>query len=173
MEAVAKHRPDLLAYVSSAYGIPSQLWMPEQQILSAEGVQQGDPLGPLLFCLALDKPLKDTRAKFMSGYLDDVGLGDTVLRLIKQIRRFESAATEIGLRLNQAKCEVFGIFTAMQAAWMASGLSFVIRPLEEATLLGFPIHMCGVDPALVVRRVQLEGVLPRLMKMAAHKALFS
>src|SRR5277367_5592257 len=106
MEAVAKHRPDLLAYVSSAYGAPSQLWMPELQILSAEGVQQGDPLGPLLFCLALDKPLKDIRAEFMSGYLDDVGLGDTVPRLIEQILRLESAAMEIGLRLNQqsARC---------------------------------------------------------------------
>jgi len=172
MEAVAKHRPDLLAYVSSAYGAPSQLWMPELQILSAEGVQQGDPLGPLLFCLALDKPLKDTRAEFMSGYLDDVGLGDTVPRLIEQVRRLESAAMEIGLRLNQAKCEVFGISAATRAAWLASGLGFVTRPLEEATLLGSPIHTCGVDPALVARRVQLEGVLPRLLKMAAHEAFF-
>src|SRR5277367_3649625 len=63
---------------SSAYGVPSQLSMPEPQILLAEGVQQGDLLGPLLFCLALDKPLKDTRGEFMSGYLDGIGLGDTV-----------------------------------------------------------------------------------------------
>src|SRR5277367_3746580 len=172
MEAVAKHRPDLLAYVSSAYGAPSQLWISELQILSAEGVQLGDPLGPLLCCLALNKPLKDTRAEFMSGYLDDVGLGDTVPRLIKQVRRLESAAMEIGLRLNQAKCEVFGISAATRAAWQASGLSFIIRPLEEATLLGSHIHTCGVDPALVAQRVQLEGVLPRLMKMAAHEAFF-
>ena len=59
-EAVADHCPDLLAFTESAYGSPSHLWVGEDRVIaSAEGVQQGDPLGPLLFCLALDKPLKE------------------------------------------------------------------------------------------------------------------
>ena len=59
LEAVAEHVPDLLPFANSVYGSPSQLWLDEdQQVASSEGVQQGDPLGPLLFCLALDKSLK-------------------------------------------------------------------------------------------------------------------
>ena len=66
LEAVAKHRPDLLDFVASAYGASTLLWLgDDQQISSAEGVQQGDPLGPLLFCLAMDKPLKKAQSEFV------------------------------------------------------------------------------------------------------------
>ena len=63
------------------------LWVRDSHISSAEGVQQGDPLGPLLFCLALDGPLKEVQSEFISGYLDDVGLGDTVSSLKSSILR--------------------------------------------------------------------------------------
>ena len=75
-------------------------------------MQQGDPIGPLLFRLALDGPLKGVPILFVSGYLDDVGIGDTVPRLIDQVKAFESAALAIGLRLNHAKCEVIGLSSA-------------------------------------------------------------
>jgi len=110
LEAVAEHRPDILAFTESAYGSPSQLWVGDDRIIaSAEGVQQGDPLGPLLFCLALDKPLKEARCEFTSGYLDDVALGDTVSNLIGRVLCLETAAEKIGLKLNHSKCEVFGL----------------------------------------------------------------
>ena len=57
-----------------------------------------------------------------------------------------------------------------RTAWVVSGLNFIIRPTEEATLLGSPIDARGVDPALAAKREQLEGVIPRLKKMAAHEA---
>jgi hypothetical protein len=56
-----------------------------QCIFSTEGDQHGDPLGPLLFCLALNKPLKDTRAEWIFGYLDNIGLRDKVERFIKRL----------------------------------------------------------------------------------------
>ena len=101
LEAVAAHRPDLLAFCVSAYGAPSQLWLADgRQVISDEGVQQRDPLGPLLFRIALNQPLKRTGAEFISGYLDDVGLDDTVPQLVDQIRQLEAAAGKVGLSLN-------------------------------------------------------------------------
>ena len=44
---------ELYSFIISAYGIPSHLFCGEHLIESAEGVQQGDPLGPLLFCLTI------------------------------------------------------------------------------------------------------------------------
>ena len=171
--AVAEHRPDLLAFIESSYGSPSHLWVGEDHVIaSAEGVQQGDPLGPLLFCLALDKPLKETRCEFTSGYLDDVALGDTVSNLIERIRALEIAAEQIGLQLNHSKCEVFGISPSTRGQWADSGLNFISRPVEEASLLGSPIHPCGTDSALEARREQLRNILPRLYKLTAHEALF-
>jgi hypothetical protein len=172
-EAVAEHRPDLLAFTESAYGSPSHLWVGVDSVIaSAEGVQQGDPLGPLLFCLALDKPLKEARCEFRSGYLDDVALGDTVANLIDRVRSLETAAEKIGLKLNHSKCEVFGLNPLTSDQWTDSGLNFIRRSVKEATLLGSPIHPSGTDPALVARREQLEQILPRLYKLTAHEALF-
>lgn len=51
LAAVEEYIPDLLPFVYSVYCSPSYLRWGEEVLLSSEGVQQGDPLGPLLFCL--------------------------------------------------------------------------------------------------------------------------
>ena len=114
----------------------------------AEGVQQGDPLGPLLLCLALDEQLKTVRCEFVSGYLDDVGMGDTVQSLIDQIRCIEAAASSIGLQLNHAKCEIIGLSPSQRSLWESSGLQFLPRSVEDASLLGAPLSLKGTDKAL-------------------------
>ena len=79
-EAVALHAPSLLGYVDSAYGAATTLKLGEHVIESAEGVQQGDPLGPLLFCLTIQPLLRNIQSEFVSGYLDDIGLGGVLFR---------------------------------------------------------------------------------------------
>ena len=59
-----------------------------------------------------------------------------------------------------------------QEAWNNSGLDFLRRPIEEASLLGAPLHINGVDAALSAKRIQLEDVAKRLNKLAAHEAFF-
>jgi hypothetical protein len=172
LEAVAQHRPDLLEFVLAAYGTPSILWVGDSHIMSAEGVQQGDPLGPLLFCLALDGPLKGILAEFVSGYLDDVGVGDTVTRLIEQVRALEAAAARIGLRLNHDKCEIIGLDPSQRQLWSSAGLNFMERSVDESVLLGSPLSLAGVDTALSQSRTQLERVRTRLLKLSAHEAFF-
>ena len=151
-----------------------QLWLEDgQQVASAaQGVQQGDPLGSLLFSLALNKLLRDAGAEFVSGFLDDIGLGDTVPRLVEQIRRLECAANKIGLQLSHHKCKIFDLSGASRLTSFKPGLNFVIRPVEEASLLGSPVHSHGVEPALAARSEQLERVLPRLGMMAGHETFF-
>eukprot|EP00760_Papus_ankaliazontas_P005851 PhM_4_TR1278/c2_g2_i6/m.84592 len=46
---VADHFPELVGYFSAAYCAPTSLFFGDGVILSRAGVQQGDPLGPLLF----------------------------------------------------------------------------------------------------------------------------
>ena len=62
-----------LAY--SAYRFPSFLFYGNSTILSAEGVQQGDPLGPLLFCLGIHDLISSLQSQFRVFYLDDGTLG--------------------------------------------------------------------------------------------------
>ena len=52
LEATCDLAPEIFPFVYS-YSSHSHLLWDDRLILSAEGVQQGDPLGPLLFCLTL------------------------------------------------------------------------------------------------------------------------
>ena len=51
LEEVGQHFPSILAWVSFCYGNPSKLRFRSKFLESSRGVQQGDPLGPLRFCL--------------------------------------------------------------------------------------------------------------------------
>eukprot|EP00731_Ephydatia_muelleri_P028492 Em0020g136a len=55
MDQCATYFPELLPWVSWCYGSHTSLWHPMGQISSQTGVQQGDPLGPMLFALVLQK----------------------------------------------------------------------------------------------------------------------
>ena len=69
-----------LSYCPShlSYGIPSKLWLDNETLPSEEGVQQGDPLGPLLFYLKIQLLLTGCKCQLVAGYLDNVGLSDMV-----------------------------------------------------------------------------------------------
>ena len=172
LEAVSRLRPDLLEFVFSAYGETSHLWTGDTVMKSAEGVQQGDPLGPLLFCLTLDAPLKSVQSEYATAYLDDVGMGDTVPRLIEHMRAFEVAASSVGLHLNQPKCEIVGLDESQRPAWETSGFSFVVRPTEESTFLGSPLTVSGTSNSLAECRHQLVKGRSRLLLMQAHEAFY-
>ena len=75
LAAVSALAPTLLPFVHSAYSSPSSLFWDGRSLLSAEGVQQGDPLGPLLFCLTLYQLHSRVKSEFCVLYLDDVTLG--------------------------------------------------------------------------------------------------
>ena len=172
LEAVALHVPELLAFTKSAYGAPSILQFGGEQVLSEEGVQQGDPLGPLFFSLALNGPLQGLGGEFIAGYLDDVSVGGRVSEVSSEVVEFETQAAAIGLRLNHTKCEVIGLSRESRSAWLASGLSFMQRDPENATLLGAPLHAQRIDQAIEEKCEALQLAMARLKHMSAHEAIF-
>ena len=50
----------------------------DRTLQSAEGVQQGDPLGPLLFCLSIQHIVTQLESELALFYLDDGTLGANV-----------------------------------------------------------------------------------------------
>ena len=100
--------PQLKTWFELCYGQPSYLLVQNQKpIQSARGVQQGDPLGPFLFALALQPLLKEIAKNgncCVMAYLDDVyicGKPDDVAFAIKELLRM---AQQIGLSCNKNKC---------------------------------------------------------------------
>ena len=106
LEAVASSLPEACAYVYSSSAASSNLIFGNHVVESSEGVQQGDPLGPLLFCLAIHPLLTECTSELRIGYLDDITLGGETLSVANEIVRLRDGAAEMGLFLNERKCEV-------------------------------------------------------------------
>ena len=90
------------------------LFHPMGTISSETGVQQGDPLGPLFFCLVLHKLVatiaSDKEASHLlyhKWYMDDgvvAGTRDAVARVIAIIKE---QGPHLGLFIKDPKCELF------------------------------------------------------------------
>ena len=95
LEAVAQHIPAIHAFTYSTYAKESRLFFGGATLASAEGVQQGDPLGPLLFCLASLPLLSSCNAPLKFGYLDDFTLGGEALVVDGEVQRLRAAAVNL------------------------------------------------------------------------------
>ena len=173
IESVARHFPELLRYVISAYGATSVLRFQQCTVSSAEGVQQGDPMGPLLFCLAVHDLLSTLKSELVLGYLDDFTLADHVDTVLYDFRTLEQKAYEIGLEMNRAKCEISGHNSMTRDKFAEQGLTFKDININSVCLLGAPlIPGAAVDNVLVNKREELSLLVSRLTRMPAHDGLF-
>ena len=103
--------PGLAAYVRWAYGCASPMFSDEgtRVGISGTGVRQGDPLGPLLFAVALQPVLTEVASKFpqvtLMAYLDDVTLAGA-RRVVDEAKELLARRlADRGLRVNSSKCE--------------------------------------------------------------------
>src|SRR5664279_5123278 len=97
LEAIAKHFPELLQYAASTISSPADLQFGQFVLLSEEGAQQGDPLGPLYFCLVFKELLESLQSELILGYLDDVAVGDDAATVITDFILLETTAQNLGL----------------------------------------------------------------------------
>ena len=98
--------PELFQFVYSADQIPSSLFCGDNVLQSEEGVQQGDPLGPLLFCLTIHPLVTKLISEFKIFYRDDGTLGGSAEFVLHYLQLVEREAAELGLQLNCSKSEL-------------------------------------------------------------------
>jgi len=139
---------------------------------SAEDIQQGDPLGRLLFCAALSSILAMPCCDFVGGYLDDVTLGGPIDDLAGEVILYQTEAAKIGLELNIAKCEIIGIQYISRSAWSNSILQFLEPSHADAQLLGSTIYNPGIDKSVLNHANSFEWMCARLQLLTSHEALF-
>jgi hypothetical protein len=172
LHSVLSKAPKLLPLAHCSYRHPSLLFYGEFTIASAEGVQQGDPLGPILFCLAIHDIITSLQSEFNIFYLDDGTLGGPVEVVKADIIKLEKAASEINLFLNHDKSEIISIDEPSKASILSLSPNFTVVDPAKVTLLGSPIG--GEESLHVVwesKIEQLETLGSRLKLLQAHDAL--
>ncbi|XP_065323139.1 uncharacterized protein LOC135930286 [Gordionus sp. m RMFG-2023] len=134
-----QHFPKYWNFLNSCYGFPSLLKFGKFSIFSEEGIQQGDPLGPLLFTLGIQDFIKNLKPDFNLDlnlwYLDDGSFGGSLPNVLSAIEYVELEASKIGLSLNRKKCEI----SSLNNVVFIPPPDFKIILHEDLCLLGSPI----------------------------------
>ena len=118
-----------------------------ETILSETGVQQGDPLEPVLFALAVDEIARSVRSPVNFWYLDDAKIGGPVEGVCEDIRRIIPMLTHIGLEVSPSKPEFLSVSCHNKQSVLLAiksalpGVSLTER--EELNILGAPIKFNG------------------------------
>ena len=96
--------PEIYSFYNLAYRGTSILKFGKRLIPSL-GVQQGDPLGPLIFCLTIHPTLLLLKSEFLIGYLDDIMIGGPVASVASEIKVIIDDGIAKGMYLIVTKCE--------------------------------------------------------------------
>ena len=120
-----EHLPELYSWVQWCYTCVGELRFGSHRIGSSTGVQQGDPLGPILFSLVLLELTENLRQldgiRLSLWYLDD----GTVIGTRKAVRQLLDHlivnGPRFGLHLNLSKCEIY---------WPSGDQAFPDFPVE-------------------------------------------
>ena len=149
MEAVASVAPQLLEWVTFCYHSHSTSFLPNgHPIRSEQGVQQGDPLGPLLYSLAWHTVVSQLPPSLRLNlwYLDDGHLVGDMPSLRAALDIILTQGSTMGVVVNEAKCSLWGPGARVDA--MADGplANVPIIPWEPESgirVLGLPICYPG------------------------------
>jgi Reverse transcriptase (RNA-dependent DNA polymerase) len=119
LEQTHKRIPALYPLVWALYSGEPELVLRKgraaKDLVSREGTMQGDPLGPLLFCLAFAPAMeslssfvgdKGGRDSFVAAYADDMVIGTTLSRVSATMKEAEASLAEVGLSVQRRKCKV-------------------------------------------------------------------
>ena len=169
LSAVADQLPKIYRFCHLAYSVATSLVFGEFEIESCEGAQQGDPLGPLLFCLALQPVLNDLTCPLKIAFMDDVTLGGPSSVVAEAVDMVAEQGASLGLLLNRSKCKVIG---SPEACSLPAFDRFSVVDVESACLLGAPLlRGLAMDHMLESKCVVLERAMSRLCLLAAQDAL--
>ena len=173
IEETEKHFPQLLGYVIAALCVAALLFFGAFIILSLMGVQQGDPLGPLLFALALGIMWRAIVAGIdlselilAAWFLDDGSFGGH-LTVLKSLLLAFSALPDWSLNLS--KCEVIGDLAHLEAAGFPP--TVILRSKDSWDMLGCPRgNQANVDAGLEKVFARTAKKLDAITSLSAHVA---
>ena len=171
LQAVQNFTPDLLPFVHGSYSSPSSLFWSDKIIQSAEGVQQGDPLGPLPFCLTIHPLVSQLKSLCLVPRYDST-IGGPAEDVKHNLEVIVCEGAALGLHLNERKSEVIGDNLAARDSILLSIPEAQTTDPESAFLLGSPIGDTRSTSDAISGKTQLLCAMgDRLQHVSAHDAL--
>jgi hypothetical protein len=169
LQTVADELPCLYRFCHLAYGNGTKLRFGDHTIWSPEGAQQGDPLGPLLFCLTIQPLLRSLSSELIAAYMDDLTLGGRISAVAADVTTISSEGIKYGLQLNSSKCEAITSCGLTAHNALDGFLQFTA---DTATLLGAPLSTGqAMTDCLTARCNDLCRAVERLKLIYAHDAV--
>jgi hypothetical protein len=170
LQAVSDVITELFNYCHLAYLQSTLLSFEQYTVVLQEGPQQGDPIGPLLFCITVHPLLQSLSSQLVIGYLDDFALGCAEETVARDVQAVINVGQSMILHINVTKCEL--IQKSSRTCSAATLADFKKVELDNATQLGSQLlpgpemdrklEECCSDLSKAVRRLEL---------IAAHDAL--
>ena len=135
-------------------------------------MQQGDPLGPLLFCLTLQPLVVKLKSEFKVFYLDDGTLGGPFRDVLQDLKLVEDEAASLGLQLNRSKTELICDDADVCDAMLCEAPGLRVVSCSQATLLGSPIGSAVCVNNSIKSKVEVLRLMgERLGILTSHDAL--
>lgn len=171
LQSAAEKTPEIYRFIHASLTCNSKLTYGNETIISAEGAQQGDPLGSLEFCEAIHPTLLAISPGVTLSYIDDVNLEGEASKVATSVQAIVELCQETGLQLNAAKCEITANNLHI-ADRHAIFRQFKRVSKADLTLLGAPVMgSTTADRILNEKTVALEHAVDRLSLLTAHDAL--
>ena len=169
LQQVFNQVPEIYKFCCLSYEQLSILRYSSWSISSQEGMQQGDPLGCLLFCLVLQPILSSLTSELRIGYIDDITVGGTLTSVEHDVNFIRNNGLSVELYLNATKCELITTATPAQTSILSKFI--IVKPSNKCLIGATLFPGTCLNEMLQHKLEEFEHRSTKLRSIDAHDAL--
>ena len=175
MQTCLDRTPEIAKLSFLAYSKPSSVIASGHSISSSTGVQQGDPICPLMIALAVDQIASGVESELNVWYLDDAKIGGSPESVLSDV--CITGLRRIGLIVSPKKTEIINVGPAAgKFSRVVNSLNELLQEIKvtdltKMELLGFPI-MNDATRCCIVRKLSgYKRMNDRILLLDGHPGL--
>jgi hypothetical protein len=173
LQRVHVKSPALSAWAHFCYAQPSPLFVGESVLLSQRGSQQGDPLGPALFALAIQPVIEGLMGQeglhWQCWFLDDGLLVGSEAALRRLLPLLATELSKLGLKVNLSKCAIWSLSHALETSPELPAMELS----QPKVVLGIPFGSATAQRSFLLDMLaRFRRLLKKLSRLSdSHVAL--